>query len=545
MSTSRFFNDPQHTVAEMLDALASCRPLRRSDGDGVQAVVAENHDPRRVAVVSGGGSGHEPAHAGLVGDGLLTAAVCGAFFASPSVEAVLAVIREVTGTGGCLLVVKNYTGDRLNFGLAAERARAEGLAVEVVLVADDIALPDNPQPRGLAGTVLVHKVAGDLARAGAPLSEVATAARAIADDVATLSLSLTSALLPGQSEERRTAELGLGIHNEPGARAIDPAGAHEAMSEVLEPLLAVVDERHGPETPLVALLNDTGSCSTQELTVLAGELLTALGDRLRLLVGPAPLMTSVDMHGFSVTLAVWSEERDAALTSPVGVPDWPAVQHPRPITTFTPRPADEPEWGTGERDDAVAAALRAGAQAVVDARADLDALDARVGDGDAGATLEAGARGVLEALDADRLSTGSPDRLATELAAVVARTMGGSSGVVLSILATATAARLADDAPLADALAAGIERVTEHGGAHVGDRTLLDALAPARQALADGGDAVAAARAGREGADTTASVTRTIAGRSSYLRPEDLDGVVDPGAEAVARFLAGWAGAVH
>jgi len=234
----------------MLEALARTRPVRVSaGGSGVHAVVARDLDPARVAVVSGGGSGHEPAHAGLVGDGLLAAAVCGEFFASPSVEAVLSVVREVTGAGGCLLVVKNYTGDRLNFGLAAERARTEGLDVEVVVVADDVALPDNPQPRGLAGTVLVHKVAGHLARDGADLATVAAAAREVASGVATMSLSPTSALLPGQDGDRRTAELGLGIHNEPGAREIEPSGAEEAVALVLEPLLAVVDGRHGADTP--------------------------------------------------------------------------------------------------------------------------------------------------------------------------------------------------------------------------------------------------------------------------------------------------------
>ena len=117
--------------------------------------------------MSGGGAGHEPAHAGFVGDGLLTAAVCGEIFASPSVDAVLAAILAVTGDAGCLLVVKNYTGDRLNFGLAAEEARAMGLDVEMVIVADDVAIPDAARPRGLAGTLFVHKVAGELARAGA------------------------------------------------------------------------------------------------------------------------------------------------------------------------------------------------------------------------------------------------------------------------------------------------------------------------------------------------------------------------------------------
>ncbi len=342
-------------------------------------------------LISGGGSGHEPSHAGLVGDGLLGAAVCGDFFASPTVDAVLATIREATGPAGALLVVKNYTGDRINFGLAAEQARAEGLDVEIVTVADDVALPDNPQPRGLAGTVLVHKIAGHAAREGRPLAEVAELARAVAGSAMTLSLSLSSARLPGAEGERRDAELGLGIHNEPGAETIEPQGAADAVRRVMQPLLAAFDAAHGDGTGYVALLNDTGGCSTQELAVLTHDLLELGGDRLRLLVGPSALMTSVDMHGFSVTLLPHSDEHAEALQAPVGVPDWPGTSTPGRVDTFEPRLSEQAETGAGERDTQVAARLRAAAEAVRDARRRLDDLDARTGDGDAGTTMAQGA----------------------------------------------------------------------------------------------------------------------------------------------------------
>ncbi len=540
---ARFYNDPDQTVEQMLEALARTRPVKVSEpGSGVRAVVRADLDPDLVAVVSGGGSGHEPSHAGLVGDGLLSAAVCGAFFASPSVEEVLTVIREVTGPGGCLLVVKNYTGDRLNFGLAAERARTEGLAVEVVTVADDVALPENPQPRGLAGTVLVHKVAGHHARNGADLATVAAAARQVSADLLTLSLSLSSALLPGQDGERRSAELGLGIHNEAGVRDVEPAGAREAVDLVLEPLLEAFDARHGSGTSMVALLNDTGGCSTQELAVLARDLLAATGGRITRLVGPAALMTSVDMHGFSVTLLPESAELVEALTSPVGVPEWPGALAAVEPTTYVPRSSDEPDWGSGDRDRGVHDALAAAAQALLDAKERLDELDAKVGDGDAGSTIGQGAKAVLEALEADRLSTGSPAALATEVGSLVERRMGGSSGVVLSILLTATAGSLAEGDDLRTALGQGLERIHAHGDAEVGGRTMVDALDPAVRALPD---LDAAAAAARQGADSTASITSTVVGRSSYLRADVLDGVVDPGAEAVALALEAWAASVR
>ena len=155
-----FINEKNNVVTEAIDGLIQGSSGRLSRLDGyphIKVVVRSDWDRSKVALISGGGSGHEPSHAGFVGQGMLTAAVCGDVFASPSVDAVLAAILAVTGPQGCLLIVKNYTGDRLNFGLAAERARSIGLKVSMVVVDDDIALPDIPQPRGLAGTLLSTK----------------------------------------------------------------------------------------------------------------------------------------------------------------------------------------------------------------------------------------------------------------------------------------------------------------------------------------------------------------------------------------------------
>src|SRR5438477_12135112 len=172
----KLINHPAAVVEEMVEGLVAVFPgLRRLAGQTV-LVRAEIPDrtARPVAVISGGGSGHEPAHAGYVGRGMLSAAVAGDVFTSPSPNAVLAAIRATAGPAGALLIIKNYTGDRLNFGLAAELARSEGVPVEMVLVADDVALSAaaGGGRRGLAGTVLVHKVAGAVAERGAPLAEV-------------------------------------------------------------------------------------------------------------------------------------------------------------------------------------------------------------------------------------------------------------------------------------------------------------------------------------------------------------------------------------
>src|SRR3954469_18958430 len=197
-----FFNRKESIVTEALDGFLGtigAGDLARLDGyPEIKVILRADWDKTRVSVVSGGGAGHEPAHAGFVGMGMLTAAVSGEIFASPSVEAVLAAIRAVTGPVGCLLIVKNYTGDRLNFGLAAEKARAEGFSVEMVIVGDDIALPDIIQPRGVAGTLFVHKIAGHLSETGKDLDEIAAAARAAAADTVSFGISLSSCSIPGR-----------------------------------------------------------------------------------------------------------------------------------------------------------------------------------------------------------------------------------------------------------------------------------------------------------------------------------------------------------
>ncbi|MEI6801493.1 MAG: dihydroxyacetone kinase subunit DhaK, partial [Pseudomonadota bacterium] len=204
----QFMNGKDTLVTQAIDGLlrTSGGALARLDGyPHIKVVVRSDWDKGKVALVSGGGSGHEPSHAGFVGKGMLTAAVCGDVFASPTVDAVLAGILAVTGKAGCLLIVKNYTGDRLNFGLAAERARAFGLKVSMVIVDDDIALPHLPQARGVAGTLFVHKIAGALAEQGADLDTVTTAARSVIDGAVSIGMSLDTCTVPGSPKEDRIA----------------------------------------------------------------------------------------------------------------------------------------------------------------------------------------------------------------------------------------------------------------------------------------------------------------------------------------------------
>ncbi|MDY4342155.1 dihydroxyacetone kinase subunit DhaK [Xanthomonas sp. LF07-6] len=538
----QFLTAPRAIVDDVLAAAAMLQPLRLSEtGSGTRIVLQAERDPRQVAVLSGGGAGHEPAHAGFVGPGMLSGAIAGDLFASPGVEAVLAAIRACADAPGVLLVIKNYTGDRLNFGLAAERARAEGIDVASVLVADDIALPDAAQPRGIAGTVLVHKYVGHLAREGVPLAELAQRGQAFADRLLSLGMALSSCSVPGQQVGRRAPELGLGIHNEPGARPVQPGAVEEALALVLDPLLAQADARLGADAPLVLMLNDLGGCSTQELGVLTRLALQRIGvERVALMPVPAALMTSMDMHGFSITLAPADADVLAALQAPVQTLGWPGVRVPQAVQTFAPALKRDDSHRDGPRDAQCAAALGRVAQALIAAQAELDALDARSGDGDAGSTFAAGARALRQALDTDALATGDAAALARGLAATIEHSMGGSSGVLLSILFTTAAGALADGRDWVQALQAGVARMQHYGGAQRGDRTLLDALLPALDALAQDADVEAAARAARAGADATAQLTRAGAGRAAAVPADALRGVIDPGAEAVARAFAAW-----
>ncbi len=318
---SHFLNDRASIVTEAIDAEVSLSngALRRLDGyPAIKVVIRADWDRSKVALVSGGGAGHEPAHVGFVGEGMLTAAVCGEIFASPSVDAVLAAILAVTGAPGCLLVVKNYTGDRLNFGLAAEKARALGVAVEMVIVGDDVALPASPRPRGVAGTLFVHKVAGHFARAGKSLAEVKDAAERVARATVSIGVSLSSCTIPGQARtENRIAEgdveLGLGIHGEPGAKIMPLPAVSKLGATMMGLLEAALDERGaGRERgegqwpliapPIAVLANDLGGVPPIEMALATRAILEGVTRHdVRLVFGPARLMTSLDMKGFSVS----------------------------------------------------------------------------------------------------------------------------------------------------------------------------------------------------------------------------------------------------
>lgn len=537
-----FFNDRKQLVNDAIEGMVISAPhgnLVRLDIDPAIRIVARaDWDKSRVAVISGGGSGHEPAHAGFVGKGMLTAAVCGDVFASPSVDAVLNAIVAVTGDRGCLLIVKNYTGDRLNFGLAAEKAKRYGLKVEMVIVADDIALPDNKQPRGIAGTALVHKIAGYAAEQGKSLSEVRDIARQASESVWSLGLAMETCNLPGSSDEddriqRGQVELGLGIHGEPGASTVDSHNSQKLMETLVAPLKAQAGEDR-----VAVLINNLGGVSALEMALLTKELAhSALKDQIAYLIGPAPLVSSLDMKGFSLSLLRLNETFEKAINADVQTVGWQKPVPFAPMKTQRHSPVYNQLEIEPSENPQVKTLVSTAARTLVDLENRLNALDAKVGDGDTGSTFAEGAREIIHLLEQGELPLNNTAQLLQLIGERLATVMGGSSGVLMSIFFTAAGQAVHDGKPLPEALLRGLHQMKHYGGAELGDRTLIDALQPALEALRDSG-LDAAASAAKAGAAKTATMQTAGAGRSSYVNSENLEGVTDPGAVAIADVFA-------
>jgi dihydroxyacetone kinase len=566
MTMKKLINAPSAVTTDMMMgmALADRRLLILPDYNiAVRADHATYRESGRVALVSGGGSGHEPAHAGYVGPGMLTAAVAGEVFTSPSVDAVLAAIRLVTGSGGCLLIVKNYTGDRLNFGLAAAIARNEGLDVAMVLVDDDVAIPAGKSragARGLAGTVLVHKVAGAAAEGGAGLVALVDDLTALISGIGTMGVGLTpctvpAAGAPGFLLQDDEIEYGLGIHGEPGVSREAPDTADAIARRLVTTI--VTRKALAPGTATVLLVNGLGGTPPAELSIMAGAAIRTCREQglrvERVLVGS--LLTALEMAGCSITLATTGGAMLERLDAPTAAPAWPHLLFPpeTPELLVTPPPPVETSGKTGpvaaeSMQDALRSAVVAAANALIEAEPMLTALDSAVGDGDLGISLSRGARAVLEAIDT--LDLARPAVAIERISAILRRTLGGTSGPLYAAFTLAVAIDLKGaDAALAlpewsRAFAAGCRAVSDLGGAKRGDRTMMDALLPAADALADGAAAsasaaatmAAAVSAARAGAEETARLDPRY-GRSSYVGDRAI-GHVDPGAQAVTIWLS-------
>lgn len=556
----KLINDVSTLVPDMLDGLAAFNPgLSLLQGSTIivradaEAAAARNE----VALISGGGSGHEPAHGGYVGPGMLSAAVAGEVFTSPSTDAVLDAIRAVAGPAGVLLIVKNYTGDRFNFGLAAEIARAEGIAVEMVIVADDVALSasgEHAGRRGLAGTVFVHKIAGAAAAEGLPLSEVAQVARDAAASLGTMGVALTPCTVPAAGKPGFTLaddeiEWGLGIHGEPGVER----GALVSADTIVERLLAkIIDDLKLETGNHVALLvNNLGGTPSSELSIVAGSALRALAAR-HINVERAwsgTFLSALEMAGVSLTLMRVDDQRLARLDATAITSAWPALSGRVAQVSVKQAPA-APITVSGARlarESGLRRVIEAVCARLLEAEPVLTEMDQRVGDGDLGISMSRAAHSILQEIDTYPAETAPADVLRT-MSATIRRVVGGTSGPLYAVMLLRAAAAL-DEAHEPDAkvwskaFADAVAGVMELGGAQPGNRTMVDALHPAAVALdaaLDKGlgavDALkAAVDAATQGAEATAQMHPRL-GRSSYVGDRAL-GFADPGAHAVALWL--------
>ncbi|MGU7774906.1 dihydroxyacetone kinase family protein [Burkholderia sp. MR1-5-21] len=556
----KLVNRPSDVVREMLEGIARQSPHLAILGDEHVLVRKALPEPpqRAVAVLSGGGSGHEPAHGGYVGDGMLSAAVCGEVFTSPSTDAVLAAIRATAGPNGALLVVKNYTGDRLNFGLAAELARAEGIPVETVIVADDVSLRgrvERGQRRGIAGTVLIHKLAGAAAARGLPLSRVAAIAREAAADLGTMGVALDGCTIPGADKSGfsladHEIELGLGIHGEKGVERTAPLPADALVDTLLSSIVADLVLDGGERVAL--FVNGLGATPDMELAIV----LRAAYDNLsrrgiaveRAWAGT--FLSALDMPGCSISVLRLNDERTALLDAPTQARAWPGGGAVNPqIRVAAAETRDVPPAPLDASGRTWAArlqpALHAVAHTLIDNEATLTELDAAAGDGDLGASMDRAARAILALPDA---AYGTPAGALAALGTALRRAIAGSSGPFYATALLRASRRLADVAEpsardWAAAFRSAVESIGELGGARAGDRTMLDALVPAvdafDRALDDGLDAsavwAAAVEAAERGAQETARMTPR-AGRAAYLGERAI-GTPDGGAIAVAYWL--------
>lgn len=326
----KFINDPSMVEEQMIQGMVKAHPQHLRKLDCGNVVVRATKKEGKVAIISGGGSGHEPAHGGYVGRGMLDAAVAGAVFTSPTPDQIYEAIKAVATDAGVLMVVKNYTGDVMNFEMAAEMAAdMDDIQVRQVVTNDDVAVKDSLYTvgrRGVAGTVFVHKIAGALAETGADLDQVQAVAQRVIDNVRTMGAAIAPCTVPaagspGFTLAENEMEVGIGIHGEPGTHRESMGTADEIADMLLEQILGDLDYS-GREVAL--MINGAGATPLMELYIInnhVADVLERRGVRVyRTFVGE--YMTSLEMQGFSISLLRLDDEMKRLLDAPADTPAW-------------------------------------------------------------------------------------------------------------------------------------------------------------------------------------------------------------------------------
>ncbi|KAF2767671.1 dihydroxyacetone kinase [Teratosphaeria nubilosa] len=583
MASKHFLNDPAHLVLAALRSITYTNPTTALDSENkIIYLRPDAVSSPQVSLVSGGGSGHEPSFAAFVGPGLLAGAVAGTIFASPSAEQIRRCILErVDGSRGVLVVVMNYTGDVLNFGVAVEKAKAAGIEAEMVVMGDDAgvgrAKGGKVGRRGIAGTVLVHKIAGALAATGAGLKEVHRVAQTAADNTVSIGSSLSHVHVPGrkvdESEEtlkQDEVEIGMGIHNEPGLEKTTsdlPGLVKTMLRYMLDPAdkdRAFLSVNRADET--VLLVNNLGGVSVLEMGGITNEVIQQLANDygikpVRIMSGT--FMTSLNGLGFSISLLKLTDTGVnktmlELLDAPAEATGWSAVVSSRtwtsPPTQTRDRAANvgvENKPSGLTLDPAVAnKALKSALERVIKSEPEITRYDTVVGDGDCGIGLKRGAEGVLQHLTSTSSNQTDAALYLDNIISIVETTMDGTSGALYAIFLNALAHGLrsqqsssntpADARVWAKALSVASESLAKYTPAKPGDRTLVDALQPFVEVLGREGDVGRAAEAAEAGARGTKGMRASL-GRTVYIGGSGFEEVPDPGAFGLAEFFCGLA----
>ncbi|KAF9975794.1 Dihydroxyacetone kinase 2 [Actinomortierella ambigua] len=579
--SKHFVTDPKTLVKDSLQGFVLANPhLAFDENEKVVytrdlAAVRSN----QVTMFCGGGSGHEPAHAGYVGHGMLSASVSGHVFASPSSSQVLSCLRRVySEKKGTLVVIKNYTGDVLNFGRAVERFKSEHVnqgkpvpKVAMVVVGDDVGVLNESADeggvgqRGLAGTVLVYKLAGACAADGGSLQAVQQVAEYVANHTFSIGCALNAASIPGQGFPRTLQddeiEVGMGIHNEPGfeKRKLDPANVlvkNLVDHIVASPRFTACKE---DKSRVVVFVNNLGATSNLEMglvTKLAVESVKAQGIRVER-VFSGTYMTALAMPGASISVLVLPREESKAqdllslIDAPAHCPGW--INHAKVVDAGS---TDESAKGpsqpyTPAKDARWEHVIETVYKNVVINEPEVTRLDQIMGDGDCGQVLLSGVSAIHDASKKSDLPLNDPSAALARMSAILEGAMGGTSGIIYCLFMDGLAQSMSkvkgstalSPAVWGEAMIQALHTLYQYTTARPGHRTLIDALEPFASTLAKTGDVDQALKAARAGAEATTQM-KPKRGRAAYMGA-DHDKVQDAGAAGLVAVLEGIAQALH
>lgn len=566
-------NDPADFAVDALRGYAAAHPdhVMLAHGGVVRSTDTPKNQP---ALVIGGGSGHYPAFAGWVGPGLAHGAPCGNIFSSPSASQVYSVARSAENGGGVILGFGNYAGDVLHFGQAAEKLRAEGVDVRIIRVSDDIAsgpAESHRDRRGIAGDLVVFKIAGAAIAAGADLDEAERMAWKANDATRSFGVAFDGCTLPGAGEALfhvpdGEMAVGLGIHGEPGIREVPMGTAAEVADLLLDGVLEEEPEQSGGGYGgrVAVVLNGLGTVKYEELFVVYARVAERLAEKGLTVVAPevGEHVTSLNMAGLSLSVVFLDDELEELWLAPA---DTPAFRRTAGAPSGTPRttvhtPGEDriPEASTESRNSAagIVQVLELLRDTAAEHEEHFGRMDAVAGDGDHGQGMAYGTRGAAAAGSNAAAKGAGARTVLLHAGDAWAEEAGGTSGALWGAALTAAGGVFDDEqavtAPaIVAALTAGIDAVVRLGGAEPGDKTMVDAALPFRDALAEEFDSTAdvagavkkAAAVAREAAEATADIT-SRRGRSRILGEKSL-GTPDPGAysfsvlmDALGTFLA-------